>query len=107
ADVPLVTQSCQLDTPTSLPEKKASEPNDHGAALPPPGPGQVSLTSTVPAGVPSLFHSSSPWTPSSAAKYNMPFTSARPDGFAWHEIEGSRSFTITVPAVVPSLFQSA
>ena len=37
-------------------------------------PGQMSLTSTVPASVPSLFQSSSPFVPSSAMKYSMPFT---------------------------------
>ena len=34
----------------------------------PAEPGKMSLTSTVPASVPSLFHNSTPWTPSSTVK---------------------------------------
>ncbi len=37
-------------------------------------PGKISLTSTVPVLVPSLFHSSLPFTPSVALKYKMPLT---------------------------------
>ena len=37
----------------------------------------MSLTRTVPAAVPSLFHSSSPFVPSSAVKNSVPFTFVR------------------------------
>ena len=37
----------------------------------------ISLTSTVPAAVPSLFHSSVPWVPSLALKNNVPLTFVR------------------------------
>ena len=63
----------------------------------------MSFTMTVPAAVPSLFQSSMPWMPSSAAKYAVPPTSVsdqRYDG------PGPMSFTITVPAAVPSLLQA-
>ena len=42
-----------------------------------PLPEQMSLTSTVPAAVPSLFHSSSPLVPSLAMKNSVPSTSVR------------------------------
>ena len=35
------------------------------------------MTRTVPASVPSDFHSSSPWVPSSAVKNNVPPTPVR------------------------------
>ena len=38
----------------------------------------MSLTMTVPAAVPSLFHSSRPWMPSLAVKYSVPPTSMDP-----------------------------
>ena len=44
--------------------------------------GLMSLTSTVPAAVPSLFHSSQPVVPSSAAKNSVPFTFVRLRGRA-------------------------
>ena len=37
-------------------------------------PGQMSFTRVVPASVPSLRHSSTPATPSSAANNSLPFT---------------------------------
>ena len=40
-------------------------------------PGLMSLTRTVPAAVPSLFHSSAPCVPSSAAKNSVPLTFVR------------------------------
>ena len=40
-------------------------------------PGSMSLTRTVPAAVPSLFHSSSPCVPSSAVKNSVPLTFVR------------------------------
>ena len=57
------------------------------------------FTSTVPAGVPSLFHSSAPLTPSSPAKKRVPFT------FVSHPTPMLAS--CTVPASVPSVFQSS
>ena len=49
------------------------------AGAEPADPGRMSLTSTVPASVPSLFHSSYPCTPSLAVKNSVPFTLVRPD----------------------------
>ena len=43
----------------------------------PPAPGLMSLTMTVPASVPSLFHSSRPWVPSLAVKNSVPLTFVR------------------------------
>ena len=40
-------------------------------------PGLMSLTRTVPAAVPSLFHSSAPLTPSLAVKNSVPSTMVR------------------------------
>ena len=47
-----------------------------------PMPGLMSLTRTVPAAVPSLFHSSRPFVPSSAVKNSVPLTSVRLLGVA-------------------------
>jgi hypothetical protein len=44
-------------------------------------PALMSLTSTVPASVPSDFHSSDPRAPSVAAKNNVPRTPVREDGY--------------------------
>ena len=46
----------------------------------PPLSGLMSLTRTVPAVVPSVFHSSLPWTPSSAAKNSVPPTRRQDEG---------------------------
>ena len=43
-------------------------------------PGAMSLTRTVPAAVPSLFHSSMPVVGSKAMKKSVPFTLVRTDG---------------------------
>ena len=43
-------------------------------------PGQISLTITVPAAVPSLFQSSSPCVPSMAVKNSVPLTLVRSTG---------------------------
>jgi hypothetical protein len=40
----------------------------------------MSLTRTVPDSVPSDFHSSWPWVPSSAVKNNLPPTAVREEG---------------------------
>ena len=42
----------------------------------------MSLTRTVPAAVPSLFHSSCPFVPSSAVKNSVPLTFVRLPGRA-------------------------
>src|SRR5690349_9406259 len=76
----------------------------------------MSLTRAVPFAVPSLFHSSLPWAPSSAAKNSVPPTAVRSVGaelFGWdgppgkEELPGQMSLTITVPLAVPSLFHSS
>src|SRR5262245_49223373 len=60
----------------------------------------MSLTSTVPAAVPSLFHNSVPCGPSLAEKNSDPFTSVMLPG------ESANELSMTVPAAVPSLFHS-
>ena len=66
----------------------------------------MSLTRVVPAAVPSLFHSSVPWLPSSAAKNSVPFTFVRLLGED-EALPALMSLTRTVPAAVPSLFHSS
>ena len=66
----------------------------------------MSLTSKVPASVPSLFHSSFPPLPSLAVKKSVPFTSVSGDGKE-PIAPGEMSRTSTVPAAVASLFQSS
>ena len=72
----------------------------------PPASGLMSLTITVPAAVPSLFHSSRPFVPSSALKKSMPPTAVSAPILLSFK-PGAMSFTITVPAAVPSLFHSS
>ena len=68
----------------------------------------MSLTRTVPASVPSVFHSSRPWVPSSAVKNSVPPTSVRYVGPLYSPSSpGSMSLTRTVPASVPSDFHSS
>src|SRR6266487_3694105 len=62
------------------------------------------FTRTVPAVVPSVFQSSIPLTPSSAAKKSVAPTAVRYFG---EELYGEISLTFTVPAEVPSLFHSS
>ena len=69
-------------------------------------PGLMSLTSTVPAAVPSLFHSSVPKSGWNAVKKSVPLTLVSQEGLE-DPAPGLMSFTSTVPAVVPSLFQSS
>src|ERR671932_700795 len=64
----------------------------------------MSLTRVVPAAVPSLFHSSPPCTPSSAAKNSVPFTSAMLPGDEPTVRVPLMSLTSAVPAAVPSDF---
>src|SRR5271165_2749234 len=66
----------------------------------------MSLTSRVPAALPSLFHSCRPWTPSSAEKKSVPSTTPSAAGY---ELKGpgKMSLTIIVPAAVPSLVHGA
>ena len=63
----------------SFARKKTLEPSavELGSASSPSGPAWMSFTSTVPAGVPSLFQSSTPVTPSSAVKNSTPFATAK------------------------------
>ena len=74
-----------------------------GAPLPEPW---MSLTSTVPALVPSLFHSSVPLGWLVAEKCRVEPTTARLAGLLLL-LPGLMSLTNTVPAVVPSLFHSS
>ena len=72
----------------------------------------MSFTSTVPASVPSVFHSSLLCTPSSAMKNSVPPTRVKPTGglkkvASDEHSPGQMSFTSDVPAAVPSLFQSS
>ena len=67
----------------------------------------MSLTSTVPASVPSLFQSSDPFVASLAVKNSVPFTFVRYVGDTNSSAAGQMSLTSTVPARVPSLFQSS
>src|SRR6266498_5497810 len=48
-----------------------------GVGLPVPVASLMSFTNLVPAHEPSLFQSSTPWTPSSAEKYKLPSTTVR------------------------------
>ena len=60
----------------------------------------------VPAGVPSVFHSSAPWVPSEATNRTVPFTTVKPcapDPL----LPGLMSFTNAVPPGVPSVVQSS
>ena len=60
-------------------------------------PGRMSSTSTVPAAVPSLFHSSTPVVPSLAVKKSVPFTFVETAG-SEPVAPGLMSLTSTVPA---------
>src|SRR5262245_36768926 len=68
--------------------------------------GLMSATMRVPAAVPSLCHSSAPWTPSLAEKYSVPLTLVRDVGYD-PTLPGLISLTMSVPAVVPLLFHSS
>src|SRR5947209_18849823 len=67
----------------------------------------MSLTITVPASVPSDFHNSRPWTPSSAVKYRVLPTATRLSGPRYPYGEGLMSLTRSVPASVPADFHSS
>ncbi|GCA81669.1 hypothetical protein MiTs_03688 [Microcystis aeruginosa NIES-2521] len=71
-----------------------------------PPPGQISLTRTVPAAVPSLFHNSKPLTPSLALKNRVLPTAVRRLGLELEE-PGRISLTRTVLAAVPLLFHNS
>ena len=64
----------------------------------PAAPALMSLTRTVPAAVPSLFHSSQPWMPSSAEKSSVPPTRRRGSGCSTAAAPWLMSLTSTVPA---------
>ena len=61
--------SSSPDVPSSA-RKKSSDPTATSSWGPRPSVefGRVSTSNSVPASVPSLFHNSIPWTPSSATK---------------------------------------
>src|SRR3712207_7915214 len=63
--------------------------------------GLMSLTRSVPALVPSDFHSSLPWPPPLAAKYNRPAHRVRRYG-SLPDLPFLTSLTWTVPTVLPS-----
>src|SRR3954453_17251716 len=75
----------------------------------------MSFTSIVPAGVPSVFHSSAPAMPSVAAKSIVPFKLMKPFGeeelghepYGLELWPGKMSLTSTVPPDVPSVFHSS
>ena len=66
----------------------------------------MSLTRTVPAAVPSLFHSSRPCAPSSAVKYSVPSTFVRSRGIRSRP-PGLMSLPARCRPSVPSLFHSS
>ena len=70
------------------------------------GPGRISLTRTVPAAVPSLFHSSLPVSGWKALKKSVPLI-FRSRATPAEPAPGTMSLTRTVPAAVPSLFHSS
>ena len=70
-------------------------------------PGLMSLTITVPDSVPSLFHSSLPWVPSSALKNSVSPTAISSVGRLEPPGLGLMSLTSTVPDSVPSLLYSS
>src|SRR5687767_9758923 len=79
----------------------------HGPQLPElVGPLRMSRTNTVPATVPSDFHSSYPCVPLLATKNSVPLTLVKPQGFAL-ALPLRMSLTMDVPAIVPSVFQSS
>ena len=66
----------------------------------------ISDTIAVPPGVPSVFQSSEPLTPSSAAKNRVPFNPVKERGNE-PSAPARMSATSTVPGPDPSLFQSS
>ena len=67
----------------------------------------MSFTSTVPAAVPSLFHSSVPLAPSLAREEQRAVDVGQVVGIASRTLPAWMSLTRTVPAAVPSLFHSS
>src|SRR4051794_13213458 len=61
----------------------------------------MSLTMTVPAADPSLFHSSHPWAPSQPGKYMVPLTGVNPLPTDWADA-ALMSTTMAVLAVGPA-----
>jgi len=66
----------------------------------------MSLTRTVPASVPSDFHSSAPLAAVVALKYSLPLKAVSSFG-SEVPVPALMSFTRTVPAAVPSVFHSS
>src|ERR1041384_2117705 len=116
--VPSVLHSSRPPTPSSAEKYKAllNTVKPLGEELA-PGVGLMlmSFTCTVPPGVPSLFHNSTPLTPSSAEKNQVPLRKANSVGKGVPLAPGKEcrvavvlmSFTRAVPASVPSLFHSS
>ncbi len=86
---------------------------ESGPAMPSSSPGLMSLSSLVPAFVPSDFQTSTPCSPSLAVKYTRLPRRSNPVG---NELSGPgnpssspgwRSATNLVPALVPSVFQTS
>ncbi len=73
--------------------------------IPTPVNGLMSLTRTVPAVVPSVFHSSKPCTPSSAVKKRVLLTTS--SSVIWNVLDALKVRTTCVPAPVPSLFHKS
>ena len=69
-------------------------------------PGVRSWTITVPASVPSLTHSSAPWTPSSPTN-STPVPNGTTHGLLDDAARGVIALMRTVPATVPSVFHRA
>ena len=97
--------------PTHVEVEPVLEDGPRGRPMPPEPsraslPGSMSVTSLVPAAVPSLFHSSPPWMPSLAARNSLPWNGVRLPGD--EPLAPSRmSLTSLVPADVPSVFHSS
>jgi hypothetical protein len=77
------------------------------ATLMPSAPAARLVTSVVPGPVPSLIHSSLPFTPSFAAKNKRPPATVKWLGELPPPAEVRTLATSTVPAVVPSVRQSS
>ena len=72
-----------------------------------PLPGLMSLTRTVPAAVPSLFHSSRPCRAVVGREEQRAVDVRQVARVASSQLPGLMSLTRTVPAAVPSLFHSS
>src|SRR5688500_8822865 len=109
--VPSLRQSCRTpltvapkyisSSLTATPSTTATSVSNEPPGCDPSAPGLTSSTSTVPPGVPSVFHSSLPLAPSLALSSSVPLTGPRIT--KWNAV---KSRTLVVPAAVPSLTSS-